>query len=102
MLNALDFLADDTREIFIAGPRDDPATQALIERVRGDTNPNRVVALVTPALVKLLPAAAGKDPVDGKPAAYVCRGFSCLAPVTDPAKLDMSYDAPEVDEKPKD
>jgi uncharacterized protein YyaL (SSP411 family) len=29
----------------------------------------------------------GRADVDGKPAAYVCRGFVCLLPVTDAAKL---------------
>jgi uncharacterized protein YyaL (SSP411 family) len=29
----------------------------------------------------------GRADVDGKPAAYVCRGFVCELPVTDPAKL---------------
>ena len=97
LLNALDFLADDTREIFVAGARDDAATKALIERVWRDPNPNRVIALVTPGLVKLLPPAKGKEPVDGKPAAYVCRGFACLAPVTDPEQIDLSYDKPKSD-----
>ena len=69
-----------------------------------DTNPNRVIALVTPELVKLLPPAKGKEPVDGKPAAYVCRGFTCLAPVTDPAKLDLDFDKsePEPEKKSED
>ena len=49
-----------------------------------DPDPNRVVALVQPGLEKLLPLAAGKTPVDGKPAAYVCRDFACQAPTTDP------------------
>ena len=40
-----------------------------------------------PGLEKLLPPAAGKDMVDGKPAAYVCRNFTCKAPVTDPMAL---------------
>ena len=31
--------------------------------------------------------AAGKGPVDDKPAAYVCRGPVCGLPVTDPRAL---------------
>jgi len=102
MLNALDLMADDTREIFIAGKLDDPKTRALIERVWRDTNPNRVLAVVTPELEKLLPPTKGKGVVDGQPAAYVCRNFACLAPVTDPAKLDLSYDKPKDEEESKD
>jgi hypothetical protein len=50
-------------------------------------DPNRVLALVTPGLEKLLPPAQGKAPVDGKPAAYVCHDFACEAPTTDPKDL---------------
>ena len=95
LMCALDFAADDTREIFIAGARDDKRTQALIDTVWHDTNPNRVLALVTPELEKLLPPTKGKEPVKGAPAAYVCRNFTCLAPVTDPAKLSLAYDRPK-------
>jgi uncharacterized protein len=35
----------------------------------------------------LIPLLHGRGPVDGKPAAYVCRNFSCLAPVTDAGEL---------------
>ncbi|MGH7163200.1 MAG: thioredoxin domain-containing protein, partial [Planctomycetota bacterium] len=84
LLNALDFAQEGTREIFVAGPRDDPRTRALIEAVWRDPDPNRVLALVTPGVEKLLPPAAGKAPVQGKPAAYVCRDFVCAAPVTEP------------------
>jgi uncharacterized protein YyaL (SSP411 family) len=31
--------------------------------------------------------AAGKGPVKGKPAAYVCRGQTCSLPITDPEAL---------------
>ncbi|MGQ0614537.1 MAG: thioredoxin domain-containing protein [Planctomycetaceae bacterium] len=82
VLNALDFAQPGTREIFIAGPLDDPATRALIEAVWRNPDPNRVLALVVPGLEKLLPPAAGKVPVGGTPAAYVCRNFACEAPVT--------------------
>jgi uncharacterized protein YyaL (SSP411 family) len=86
-LNALDFAQEGTREIFIAGDPAAPATRALVEAVWRDPDPNRVLALVTPGIERLLPPAAGKTPVDGKPAAYVCRDFACEAPVTDPAQL---------------
>ncbi|HEX5139067.1 MAG TPA: thioredoxin domain-containing protein [Planctomycetota bacterium] len=87
LLNALDFAQEGSREIFIAGGADDPATRALVEAVWKNPDPNRVLALVTPGLEALLPPAAGKAPVKGKPAAYVCRDFACEAPVTDPAAL---------------
>ncbi len=87
LLNALDFAREGGREIFIAGDPDDPATRALVEAVWRHPDPNRVLALVAPGIEKLLPPAAGKKPVDGKPAAYVCRDFACGAPTTDPADL---------------
>ncbi|MCK6459441.1 MAG: thioredoxin domain-containing protein [Planctomycetes bacterium] len=87
LLNALDFAREGAREIFIAGDPAAPATRALVEAVWRNPDPNRVVALVTPGLEKLLPPAAGKTPVGGKPAAYVCRDFACEAPVTDPKAL---------------
>jgi len=97
MMCALDFAADDTREIFIAGARDDQRTQALVQKVWRAPNPNRVLALVTPELEKLLPPAKGKAPQNGVPAAYVCRNFTCLAPITDPAELKLTYDKPKDD-----
>jgi uncharacterized protein YyaL (SSP411 family) len=34
-----------------------------------------------------VPLLAGKAQVDGKPTLYVCEGFACQAPVTDPARI---------------
>jgi uncharacterized protein YyaL (SSP411 family) len=34
-----------------------------------------------------VPLLAGRVMIDGRPTAYVCRGFVCDRPVTDPAEL---------------
>jgi hypothetical protein len=39
------------------------------------------------ALAGVLPLVAAMKPVDGQPAAYVCRNFTCLAPATSAADL---------------
>ncbi len=88
---ALQFHLGDPREIVIAGEPDDPRTQALLAAVRGRFAPHVVVALVhhgnRDALLELSEVFRGKTPVDGVPAAFVCRRGVCEAPVTDPARL---------------
>jgi uncharacterized protein YyaL (SSP411 family) len=87
LLNALDFAQAGAREIFIAGDPGEPATRALVQAVWRHPDPNRVVALVVAGIERLLPPAAGKVRVGGRPAAYVCRDFACEQPTTDPADL---------------
>ncbi len=40
-----------------------------------------------------IPLLAGRTPIDGRPAAYVCRGFVCERPVTDLSDLDTALTA---------
>jgi len=82
LLCALDFAAEDTREVFIA---DGDGFDALVEAVWRHPNRNRVLAKAP----SFLEPAQGKKAIDGKAAAYVCRNFSCLAPVTEASKLKL-------------
>jgi hypothetical protein len=83
MLAALD-LAGPPWSAVIAGDPADPGTRALLAAVRRPYLPGLRVSL----------AAADPDlPLHrhrnlGHPAAFVCRGLSCAAPVTDPAALE--------------
>ncbi|MFI1582274.1 thioredoxin domain-containing protein [Embleya sp. NPDC020630] len=78
---------DGPREIAVVGPRDDDATWALYLTALMTTAPGAVVAMGDPAEDPPVPLLRDRTPVGGRPAAYVCRHFTCDAPVTDPEQL---------------
>jgi len=93
-LSALDFYVSPPKEIAVIGPRDDPATQALLDTVFHRFLPNKVVMGVDPPLSPTvgnsgsdIPLLAGRGMVGGLPSAYVCQNYACQLPVTDPAGL---------------
>jgi uncharacterized protein YyaL (SSP411 family) len=61
-----------------------PAADGLARVARLGTSPGAVVLAATPDTPGL-PLLAHRPLVGGQPAAYVCRGFVCDAPSTDPA-----------------
>jgi len=85
-----DRLTGPRREIAILGDPEDPATRALIAVARDHAGRGDVVACADPtdtAALEAVPLLAERPLVDGGPAAYVCEGFACLAPVTSPGAL---------------
>jgi hypothetical protein len=89
-LQAADLLAARPVEVAISGPLDDPRTVALIDTVRIGAGPYAMVAAGDPSdarAVNAAPLLADRPLVHGAPAAYVCSGFTCQAPVTDPGAL---------------
>ena len=80
LLQALDFHLATVKEVAIVGPDAEP-----LERVvRGAFRPHLVVAGGPADGVPLL---AGREPVDGRAAAYVCERFASRRPVTEPDEL---------------
>ncbi|MCW2954074.1 MAG: hypothetical protein JWQ48_3244 [Conexibacter sp.] len=89
LLAAIDLLlADDAREVAVVGADAD----ALLRVVRGAFRPHIVLAGrvgdgedgADGVAIELL---AGRRPLDGRAAAYVCERFACQAPVTEPDAL---------------
>ena len=82
---AMELAVGPMREVAIAGDPADARTRALLDVAQRRFDPLSVVAWGTAGDVPLL---HGRAPLDGVPAAYVCRGFVCRAPVTGVAELE--------------
>ena len=81
-------------EVAVVGPAADPRTSALHRTALLAAPPGTVLALgdapaggVPGDGAAGVPLLAGRGLVGGAPAAYVCRGFTCQAPVTSPEEL---------------
>ncbi|MFH8349250.1 thioredoxin domain-containing protein [Streptomyces sp. NPDC018045] len=77
---------DGPREVAVVGPDGDPATRALHRAALLGTAPGAVVALGEPGTAEV-PLLKDRPLVDGRPAAYVCRHFTCERPTTAPEEL---------------
>jgi uncharacterized protein len=80
LLAAVDFSRQGPLSIIFAGKA--PGVQPLVAAVHRAYLPARALALAGH-----VPVGAGRTPVNGQPAAYVCRHQACQAPVTTPAAL---------------
>ena len=86
LLNSNDFLRN-ALQIVVVGEAN-AETAALVRAVLDRSLPNRLLQVITPdAQLPDGHPAAGKGTVDGKAAAYVCRGQICGLPVTHAAGL---------------
>jgi hypothetical protein len=94
LLCALDYRQDEPREIVLAGEPGRPDFEALREAVFASPRPNRVVVYASGAdsPPELHALVESRTSGDGRARAFVCRGFACLAPTTDPAELATQLD----------
>ena len=86
-LAALDFYVSSPKEVVIIGPRNNPATEALLQTVNGAFHPNKVLVGAESEGDYGLPLLESRGMIDGKPTAYVCQNYACQLPVTTPEQL---------------
>jgi len=89
-LSALAFHLSPPREIALVGDPSTDDTHALLNVVFEAYRPHQVVALTAPGdktAPSTIPLLAERLQREGRATAYVCRGFVCQTPVTDPASL---------------
>jgi hypothetical protein len=89
-LCALDLQLSTPQEIAIIGPRNDSATEELLDVLLSNWNPNRVAAMIDPddpAPFTGIPLLKNRDMIDNQPTVYLCERHSCQMPVTNPSLL---------------
>jgi uncharacterized protein YyaL (SSP411 family) len=75
----------------VVGKAGDPDTEALAARARAVLGPEEPVVVAEPGAPPPGVAASwleGRDLVDGRAAAYVCRGVTCSLPATEPDAIE--------------
>jgi uncharacterized protein YyaL (SSP411 family) len=96
-LCALDFHLGPVTEIALVAPKAVDGLSVLEAEVFGRYLPNRVVTGMVAGdagAAAGIPLLQGREAVDGKPTAYVCRNYACDLPATDPAALALQLEAP--------
>ncbi len=85
-LGALDFASAAVAQVAIVGDPEAADTRAMLTVARSGFQPYRVLTLGSPesSTVALL---SGRSAIGGRATAYVCHGFACRRPVSEPADL---------------
>ncbi len=92
MLTTLEFTEGKSYEIVIAGNPDAPDTQQLLEAIRANYVPNKVVLLKgtkrqSEEISRLAPFTKYHQTVGGKSTAHVCVNYNCKLPTSDVTQL---------------
>jgi uncharacterized protein YyaL (SSP411 family) len=101
MLNTLDFYLRKPYEIVLIGDPAAAATQALLQTIRAQYIPNKIIVQLDPqhlgahldAMPLLRDLLAGKTQVGGRATVYVCHDFTCSLPITEPSGLAAHFAA---------
>src|SRR5205823_2502850 len=89
-LCALDLYLSRAKEVAVVGDPSMEGTKQMLEVIRGHFRPHVVLGAAGPgdqAAAAAVPLLAGRTQLNGRATAYVCEGFVCRMPVTDPEAL---------------
>ena len=96
-LSALDFYISAVKEVAVVGPSANAVTSELLDTVRRQFLPNKVLMGYDPSSLDSTgraglnlgdyPLLEGRGMVNGQPTAYVCQNYVCQLPVTEPGPL---------------
>jgi uncharacterized protein YyaL (SSP411 family) len=81
-LSAAQLAVGGVVELAIAGDPEDDATRELLAVARAGGRADLVVAAAADPAASAIPLLADRIAIEGRPTAYVCRGFACRLPVT--------------------
>jgi uncharacterized protein len=87
-LTAFQLAIESIDEIAIVGERGAADTIALLATVNGTYRPASVVAFSDQPDASAIPLLRDRITRDGRATAYVCQGFACRQPVTEPDELE--------------
>ncbi len=92
LLSAVDFQIGPSFEVVIAGDAASADSRALVQALRRQFVPNKVVLFrpsgeEQPEISDLAPFTRFQESSDGKATAYVCRDYACELPVTDSEEM---------------
>ncbi len=90
MMTALDFALGPTSIVVIAGDAGAEDTKAMLEALRREFIPGKVVILRTgedSEIIGIAEYARDLRSIEGRATVYVCRNYSCRLPVTDAGKM---------------
>jgi uncharacterized protein YyaL (SSP411 family) len=94
LLAAVDFYLGRPVELAVIGNPTAPQVSEFLEVARARYLPNRLLAVASSdSPLQPIPLLRERRAIDGKVTAYLCEGFVCRAPTTDPAELERQLDA---------
>jgi uncharacterized protein YyaL (SSP411 family) len=95
-LIALDYALAHSYEVAIVGDPEAADARALLD-VSGGYRPHQIVALRPPSSEEpAVPLLRDRGQIEGRATAYVCIGYACHPPVTDPAALEELLAQPDI------